>query len=118
MVSKYEYPKCLLCIKHLKIPSLDKSYLLAFGTDGDLLFWKINFSDEETPQKIPKLNQSGINDVDIWQNKDSDNLLIATVGDDTCLSVANIQIDSKENINLQGRIIKNERAHASCIVGK
>ncbi|CAF0827984.1 unnamed protein product, partial [Brachionus calyciflorus] len=119
LVSKYEYPKCLLCIRKLKIRinSIDRNYLLAFGTDGNLLFWKINESDNEKPQIIEKLNQSGINDVDIWQFSESNQAIMATVGDDTCLTLTKIEVDQNENLNTMSNLIKFEMIHSSAIVG-
>lgn len=119
-MNKYEYPKCLLCIRHIKLKLNDhlvKNYLLSFGTDGCLLFWKLNFIEEEKPQKIEKMNQSGINDVDVWQSLDLDKILVVTVGDDTRISLVEIEIDKQENLRSNFEI-KLDKAHASAVIGK
>jgi len=120
LINKYEYPKCLFCIKHLKLvkDNVQISYLICFGTDGKLLKWKLNIdenSDAPTEfQKIDNLHQSGINGVDVWEeSKYLGKYLIATVGDDTRLSVLQLDLTESEK---NWKIIKLDMAHASNIV--
>ncbi|RNA32626.1 WD repeat-containing 6 [Brachionus plicatilis] len=115
LINKYEYPKCLLCIRRLTIN--DESYLLAFGTDGNLLFWRTNSLDDQIPQIISELNQSGINDVDLILLPDSRQALVATVGDDTCLSLVKIEVSTEQKVKMVSQIVKFEMSHASAIAG-
>lgn len=115
LINKYEYSKCLLCIRRLTIDK--ESYLLAFGTDGNLLFWKINCSDDQKPQIIPGLNQSGINDVDFISVSNSRQAIIATVGDDSCLTIVKIEVNNEQKIKALSPIVKFEMSHASAIAG-
>lgn len=94
-----------------------ETYLLAFGTDGNLLFWKINFLDDQQPQIIYGLNQSGINDVDFILLPGTRQAIIATVGDDTCLSITKIEVNHEQNVKASLPIIKFEMSHASAIAG-
>jgi hypothetical protein len=123
LTNKFLYQKCLLCIKNIIFES--KFYIFCFGTDGNLLIWKISNENDESsrkdeeiiPEKIESLHQSGINAVDIWQNSDSKGrVLIATVGDDTRLSV--IELDMNSDYLSNYLITKKDMSHSSSIVGK
>jgi len=122
LINKYEYPKCLFSIKHLKIikENIKNSYLICFGTDGKLLKWKFNIDESSKGcvefQKIENLHQSGINGVDVWEEStNSGKYLIATVGDDTRISVLQLDLNINE-IETSSNIIKLDMAHASNIV--
>lgn len=95
----------------------EDSYLFAFGTDGNLLFWRVNLTDDQAPQKITGLNQSGINDVDIISLPNSRQVMVATVGDDTSLSLVKIEISCEHKIKSVSSILKFEMSHASSIAG-
>jgi hypothetical protein len=120
LINKYTYSKCLLCIKCVKVLRLSQTdqydqYLLCFGTDGKLLKWKLDLVEEAQLEKIDNLHQSGINGVDIWQQAaDSSTCLIASVGDDTRISLIEFDLSSNE----VKHVIKLDMAHSSAIVGK
>ncbi len=79
-----------------------------------------NSENDETvkPDAIEGLHQSGINAVDMFYDLKSSSLVkIATVGDDTRLSILIIDLE-KEFIDEEKLIVKRDRAHASAIVGK
>ncbi len=125
LINKYEHNKCLLCIRHIKIDQ--NSYLLGFGTDGFLLAWKFSLDEDEISYnnetknclKLHQLNQSGINDVCIWHDNEVNNrMCIATVGDDSCLSILEFIFKNENLCEADKVLIKKEMAHASCIVGK
>ena len=125
LVDKYEYNKCLFRIKHLTAinGNIQESYLVCFGTDGKLLKWKLNLDEQNKnpPElhKISGLHQSGINSVDIWEDAmmPSGKYLVATVGDDTRISILELDLNSNASPSeeLSGAI-KVEMAHASSIV--
>ena len=120
LINKYTYSKCLLCIKCVKVLRLSQTdqydqYLLCLGTDGKLLKWKLDLVEEAQLEKIDNLHQSGINGVDIWQQAaDSSTCLIASVGDDTRISLIEFDLSSNE----VKHVIKLDMAHSSAIVGK
>lgn len=75
-------------------------------------------NDEDVvPEQIKGLHQSGINAVDFWFDfSKSSNVIIATVGDDTRISM--LEVDLKTDyMNEIPRKIVRDRAHASAIVG-
>jgi hypothetical protein len=90
--------------------------LIGFGTDGCLLFWRVNLEEEARVQKIEHLHQSGVNCVDLWQETaDSARFLVATVGDDTRIGVLELDIDEHDRLRQMSSLIKRDMAHASCI---
>lgn len=114
LTETFMHTKCLLGIRYLKF---NQPHLLAFGTDGCLLFWPLNQSqNEREPRKLEKIHQSGINDLHVWF--DSDCVLLATVGDDTSIKVVAISsVDSDLNLESSRIAASLEMAHASAIVG-
>ena len=103
LTNKFIYDKCLLNIKYLTIKS--NNYLLTCGTDGRMVQWKLNTNEDISIERTFKsLHQSGINGIDLWQEEDQ--VLTASVGDDTCLTVCNLNNDV---------IVKKQMAHASSI---
>ncbi len=127
LTNKFSYNKCLLCIRHLTFG--EDSLLLAFGTDGHLLLWKLSHNDsrgEESvddelllPEKIKVLHQSGINAVDMWRATGESNLVcFATVGDDCCISLLEVDLNSDFiAASSKRRVIRKDMAHASAISG-
>ncbi len=111
LAETFMYTKCLLGIRYLRCK---QPHLLAFGTDGCLLFWPFHQNQRE-PKKLEKIHQSGINDLDVWY--ESDCVFLATVGDDTSIKI--VAISSVDDLNLEtSRIAASlEMAHASAIVG-
>lgn len=124
LTNKFSYNKCLLCIRHLSFGG--RSFLLAFGTDGHLLVWKLSelsgeeaIDDDVLPEKVESLHQSGINAVDIWrESKTSGRVRVATVGDDCRVSVLEINLNSGiTHKSTERKIWKKDMAHASAISG-
>ena len=127
MTNKFTYTKCLLCIRHLVYGG--QSFLFGFGTDGHLLRWKLDDSnrqeneesiDEDRPaERIEGLHQSGINAVDIFYDSAlSSKALIATVGDDTRLSLLELDLAADfSGQNEHKKLFRKDMAHASAIVG-
>jgi hypothetical protein len=114
LVNKYAHAKCLLCLRHLTVNG--RTHLLGVGTDGNLLFWPLNLTDEGVGcQQIDGVNQSGINDLDVWQNESE--LIIATVGDDTRISIVGIEFTAEGEWSTRF-LIKHSMAHASSVIGK
>lgn len=119
LINKYPYPKCLLCLQYFKLDN-EMTYLIGFGTDGCLLFWRLNLENEESPQKLPNLHQSGVNCFDILKFKSEKNdrrFLLATIGDDTRINVLEITVDENNCFRLVSEPIKLDMAHASSITG-
>lgn len=118
LINRYKHSHCLLCIRHLRVQ--EDEFLLSTGTDGSLLIWPFNITDEIVDkQTIGDICQSGINDLDVWQERDE--VIVACVGDDTRLSIVNIEFkknNSQATIANTKFVIKKDMAHASCIVGK
>ncbi len=116
LTCKYTCQKCLLCVRILK--SNNSIIIITCDTGGSLLFFKINESlsvnkDEiELLQTIKNIHQSGINGIAIWQETNLNQFLIATVGDDACLSVLRINVGS---FPITYSVVKKEMAHASSI---
>jgi hypothetical protein len=114
LVNKYAHNKCLLCLRRLIVS--ERTFLLGVGTDGSLLIWPLNLTDEDVKcQKIQDINQSGINDLAIWQN-DND-LIVATVGDDTRISILSVGFNAEGECS--GKfLVKQDMAHASSIISE
>jgi WD40 repeat protein len=113
-IKKYLYSKCLFCIRNVSFTNKNlkqQQFLLAFASDGNLILYN-NDGDNTI---IKSLNQSGINDVALWQDETnkSEQCLIATVGDDSQITVLDINLSSLDNY----RIDRTDRAHSSAIVG-
>ena len=119
LVNKYQHNKCLLCLRKLKVQVDGKVllYLIGVGTDGCLLLWLFSPSDEMICQKVEGVNQSGINDLALWQENESSEMIVATVGDDARLSVLELSIASENKISTT-YLIKQDMAHASSIIGQ
>ena len=107
--NKYEHTNCFLCVKYLNLNS--DSYLLCSGTDGCIIIWKFDKDEIFLFNKIESIHQSGINSFDTWKINDN-KILIASVGDDTLVSVTELELSNKSN---QVSIIKKEMANASSI---
>ena len=125
LIDKYSYLKCLFCIRILKVKLSNElfiSRLFCFGTDGYFLVCKLKDKTVETNEdvteldKIKCLHQSGINGVDIWREESLSNVVVATVGDDTRVSI--MEIDLRNEINSDNcSVFKRDMCHASAIVG-
>jgi WD40 repeat protein len=107
--NKYEHTNCFLCVKYLNLNS--DSYLLCSGTDGCIIIWKFDKDEIFLFNKIESIHQSGINSFDTWKINDN-KILIASVGDDTLVSVTELELSNKSN---QVSIIKKDMANASSI---
>ena len=109
-----QYDRCLLCLKYLDLKA--GSFIICSSTDGHLIFYKLEnhlFSTDKSPWKIIKsVHQSGINSFDIW-TKNENEILLATIGDDSTLNILNL---SSIELNSQN-LIKKEMAHSSSIMG-
>ena len=122
LLNKYEYSKCLFCIKRLKVIEENNlvSYLVCFGTDGKLLKWRLNLEENsKTFSEFEKidLHQSGINGVDVWEDlPNSGRYSIATVGDDARISVIEFDLNTRKESAENIKIIKLDMAHASNVV--
>ena len=121
LTNKFSYTNCLLCIKHIAYNN--QSFLFSFGTRGRLLLWNLSAladtdnDDSVKPNAIEGLHQSGINAIDMFYDLQASSLVrIATVGDDTRLSVLTIDLN-KDFINEEKLLAKKDCAHASAIVG-
>jgi len=96
-------------VKYLNLNS--DSYLLCSGTDGCIIIWKFDKDEIFLFNKIESIHQSGINSFDTWKINDN-KILIASVGDDTLVSVTELELSNKSN---QVSIIKKDMANASSI---
>jgi len=121
LTNKFSYNKCLLCIKHVR--GFGRSQLLGFGTDGHMLVWqltgnKAKMDEEVAPERLEGIHQSGVNAVDIWREcEESEKIVVASVGDDTRLSLIELDLSSGIVIGEQRKVVK-DMAHSSAIVGR
>ena len=114
-MTSISYPKCLLCIRYLKINDY-QSYLLCTATDGNLIVH--NVKSEEIEPNLSKIikavHQSGINSLDLYRLFDEQSVLVATCGDDTSFNIAKMSYISNEFTYTQ--LIKKQKAHSSSII--
>lgn len=116
-MTSIEYPKCLLCIRYLKV-NKSQSYLICTATDGNIIVHKVqNEEIEPNSSKIIKaVHQSGVNSIDLYHYTGEQSVLVATCGDDTSFNVAKFSFSDDEFTYIQ--LIKKENAHSSSIMSK
>lgn len=122
LISKYSYPKCLLCLDVIRFTD-EVGFLVGFGTDGTLLSWKMSLDGEDQePRKICEgLHQSGVNDFDLCRVETAEekmSFVLASVGEDTRISLLAIDVDRVDGVKLASQPIRVDMAHASSITGK
>ncbi|XP_055297344.1 WD repeat-containing protein 6 [Sitodiplosis mosellana] len=88
------YGRCFLNVYHFKFNGCN--YLITMATDGLIAFWSLdNFNENSQPFFNVQHHDSGINSFDIFI--DSNEICIATGGDDQAIVISVLQIEAKSN---------------------
>lgn len=98
--------RCILNVYHFKYAH--RNFSITMATDGLLMFWTLdNFTDTSIPFFQYRHHNSGINSFDIHLNE-SDQMFIATGGDDQSIVVTVFELQSNKN-DLQISVLKTNK---------